>query len=103
MNKLAISVVLGLCLLAGNAVAGDIAAGKAKSAVCAACHGADGVAVIPGYPNLKGQSEQYIVSSIKAYKAGQRTGGLAPVMQAQASMLSDDDIANLAAYYASLK
>ncbi len=103
MNKLAISVVLGLGLLAGNAVAGDIAAGKAKSAVCAACHGADGVAVIPGYPNLKGQSEQYIVSSIKAYKAGQRTGGLAPVMQAQASMLSDDDIANLAAYYASLK
>ncbi len=103
MNKLAISVVLGLGLLAGNALAGDIAAGKAKSAVCAACHGADGVAVIPGYPNLKGQSEQYIVSSIKAYKAGQRTGGLAPVMQAQASMLSDDDIANLAAYYSSLK
>ncbi len=103
MNKLVVSVVVGLGLLAGNAVAGDIAAGKAKSAVCAACHGADGIAVIPGYPNLKGQSEQYIVSSIKAYKAGQRTGGLAPVMQAQASMLSDDDIANLAAYYASLK
>ncbi|CAM2732400.1 MULTISPECIES: c-type cytochrome [Vibrio] len=103
MNKLALSVVLGLGLLAGNAVAGDVAAGKAKSAVCAACHGADGIAVIPGYPNLKGQSEQYIVSSIKAYKAGQRTGGLAPVMQAQASMLNDADIANLAAYYASLK
>ncbi|MGY2572739.1 c-type cytochrome [Vibrio sp. C8] len=103
MSKLALSVVLGLGLLAGNAVAGDVAAGKAKSAVCAACHGADGIAVIPGYPNLKGQSEQYIVSSIKAYKAGQRTGGLAPVMQAQASMLNDADIANLAAYYASLK
>ncbi len=103
MNKLAVSVVLGLGLLAGNAVAGDVAAGKAKSAVCAACHGADGIAVIPGYPNLKGQSEQYIVSSIKAYKAGQRTGGLAPVMQAQASLLNDADIANLAAYYASLK
>ncbi|MBD0784932.1 cytochrome c [Vibrio sp. Y2-5] len=103
MNKLALSVVLGLGLLAGNAVAGDVAAGKAKSAVCAACHGADGIAVIPGYPNLKGQSEQYIVSSIKAYKAGQRTGGLAPVMQAQASMLNDADIANLAAYFSSLK
>ncbi|NIY92092.1 c-type cytochrome [Vibrio diazotrophicus] len=103
MNKLALSVVLGLGLLAGNAVAGDVAAGKAKSAVCAACHGADGIAVIPGYPNLKGQSEQYIVSSIKAYKAGQRTGGLTPVMQAQASMLNDADIANLAAYFSSLK
>lgn len=103
MNKLAVSVVLGLGLLAGNAVAGDVAAGKAKSAVCAACHGADGIAVIPGYPNLKGQSEPYMMSAIKAYKAGQRTGGLAPVMQAQASMLNDADIANLAAYYASLK
>jgi len=103
MNKLVVSVALGIGLLAGNAVAGDIEAGKAKSAVCAACHGADGIAVIPGYPNLKGQSEQYIVSSIKAYKAGQRTGGLAPVMQAQASMLNDADIANLAAYYSSLK
>ncbi len=103
MNKFVVSVALGLGLLAGNAVAGDVEAGKAKSAVCAACHGADGIAVIPGYPNLKGQSEQYIISSIKAYKAGQRTGGLAAVMQAQASMLSDDDIANLAAYYASLK
>lgn len=103
MNKLAVGVVLSLGLLAGNAVAGDVAAGKVKSAVCAACHGADGIAVIPGYPNLKGQSEQYMMSAIKAYKAGQRTGGLAPVMQAQASMLNDADIANLAAYYSSLK
>ncbi|NMU29959.1 cytochrome c, partial [Vibrio parahaemolyticus] len=47
--------------------------------------------------------EQYIISSIKAYKNKERTGGLAAVMQAQASLLSDEDIANLAAYYASLK
>lgn len=77
--------------------------GQAKAAICAACHGADGIAVIPGYPNLKGQNEQYIASSINAYKNGQRTGGLAAVMQAQASMLNDEDIANLATYYASLK
>ncbi|MFV0485780.1 MAG: c-type cytochrome [Vibrio fluvialis] len=103
MNKVAMGMMLGLTLLTGNAVAGDAAAGKAKSAVCAACHGADGIAVIPGYPNLKGQNEQYIVTAIKAYKNKERNGGLAPVMQAQASMLSDDDIANLAAYFASLK
>lgn len=103
MNKVAMGMMLGLTLLAGNAVAGDASAGKAKSAVCAACHGADGIAVIPGYPNLKGQNEQYIVTAIKAYKNKERNGGLAPVMQAQASMLSDDDIANLAAYFASLK
>ncbi|MHC6528124.1 c-type cytochrome [Vibrio proteolyticus] len=104
MNKVALGMVLGMSLLAFQAMAaGDIEAGKAKAAVCAACHGADGIAVIPGYPNLKGQSEQYLVSSIKAYKNKERTGGLAAVMQAQAAMLSDEDIENVAAYFASLK
>lgn len=103
MKKIAVGFALGLGLLSGNALAGDVAAGQAKAAVCAACHGADGIAVIPGYPNLKGQNEQYLVTSMNAYKTKQRNGGLAAVMQAQASMLSDADIANLAAYYASLK
>ena len=104
MKKIAIGMVIGMGLMAGQAMAaGDAAAGQAKAAVCAACHGADGIAVIPGYPNLKGQNEQYLVSSINAYKNKERNGGLAAVMQAQASMLSDADIANLAAYYASLK
>lgn len=104
MNKVAIGLVLGMSLVGGQAfAAGDVAAGQAKAAVCAACHGADGIAVIPGYPNLKGQNEQYLVTSINAYKNKERNGGLAAVMQAQASMLSDADVANLAAYYASLK
>lgn len=103
MNKFTMGMMLGLGLLAGNAMAaGDAAAGKTKASVCAACHGADGIAVIPGYPNLKGQNEQYLVSSINAYKNKQRTGGNAAIMQAQAAMLSDADIANLAAYYSSL-
>lgn len=84
------------------AVAGDAAAGKAKAAVCAACHGQNGISQIPMYPNLAGQKEQYLVASMKAYKNGQRQGGQAPVMQGQATGLSDEDIANLAAYYASL-
>ncbi|MFQ0977504.1 cytochrome c [Vibrio campbellii] len=104
MKKTIMGAMMALTMLSGQALAaGDVAAGQVKAGVCAACHGADGIAVIPGYPNLKGQNEQYIASSIKAYKAGQRTGGLAPVMQAQANLLSDEDIANLAAYYASLK
>lgn len=104
MKNITIGMIIGLGLFSGQALAaGDIEAGKAKAAVCAACHGADGMAVIPGYPHLKGQNEQYLVSSLNAYKAKQRNGGLAVVMQAQASMLSDADIANLAAYYASLK
>ncbi|MGO1460928.1 MAG: c-type cytochrome [Marinobacter sp.] len=82
--------------------AGDVEAGKAKAAVCAACHGQNGVAQIPMYPNLAGQHEQYLVSALKAYKNKQRSGGQAAVMQGQAAALSDDDIANLAAYYASL-
>src|SRR5690554_645206 len=84
------------------AVADDAAAGKAKAAVCAACHGQNGISQIPMYPNLAGQKEQYLVASMKAYKNGQRQGGQAPVMQGQATGLSDADIANLAAYYASL-
>ncbi|MGD8232107.1 c-type cytochrome [Vibrio sp. TRT 1302] len=104
MKKLAIGLVLGMGLLSGQALAaGDAAAGQAKAAVCAACHGADGVAMIPGYPNLKGQNEQYLVSAINAYKNKERNGGLAAVMQAQAAALSDADVANLAAYYSSLK
>ncbi len=103
MKKVMLGAAIVLTMVSGQALAaGDAAAGKAKSAVCAACHGADGIAMIPGYPNLKGQNEQYIVSSIKAYKNKERTGGLAAVMQAQASLLSDDDIVNLAAYYSSL-
>ncbi|MCU8162400.1 cytochrome c [Vibrio vulnificus] len=104
MKKVAMGLALGLGLMSGSALAaGDVAAGQAKAAVCAACHGANGIATIPGYPNLKGQNEQYLVSAIKAYKNKERNGGLAVVMQAQAAMLNDADIANLAAYYASLK
>lgn len=83
-------------------MAADVEAGKAKAGVCAACHGQNGISQVPVYPNLAGQKEQYLVASLKAYKAGQRKGGQAPVMQGQATGLSDDDIANLAAYYASL-
>ena len=82
--------------------AADAEAGKARAAVCAACHGKAGIAAIPGYPNLAGQNEQYLVSSLKAYKGKQRSGGQAAIMQGQATGLSDDDIANLAAYYAGL-
>ena len=79
--------------------AADAEAGKAKAAVCAACHGQNGLAQIPTYPNLAGQNEQYLVSALKAYKNKQRSGGQAAIMQGQAAALSDTDIANLAAWY----
>ncbi|HCW91225.1 MAG TPA: cytochrome C [Marinobacter sp.] len=94
---------LGAALPAMSSAAGDAAAGKAKaSSVCSACHGSNGLASIPTYPNLAGQNEQYLVSALKAYKNKQRSGGQAAVMQAQAQALSDEDIANLAAYFSSL-
>jgi len=92
-----------LALTAGTAGAADIEAGKKKgTTVCAACHGPNGIAVIPGYPNLAGQNEAYLVSSLKAYRGKQRIGGNAVIMQGQAAALSDEDIANLAAYFSSL-
>lgn len=101
--KKVLTLTLLATVMSAPALAGDPAAGKAKAAICAACHGANGIAVIPGYPNLKGQNEQYLVNSLKAYKNKERTGGMAMVMQPQASMLNDTDIANVAAYFAQMK
>jgi len=82
------------------AVAGDIAAGKAKSTTCIACHGSAGISSNPIWPNLAGQKKQYLVQQIKAFKSGARkNASMAPMVQA----LSDTDIENLAAYYSSLK
>ena len=82
--------------------AGDPAAGKAKAAVCTSCHGIDGKAVIPGYPHLAGQNAQYLELALKAYRDGGRKAGNAAIMAGMAAPLSDEDIANLAAYFASL-
>jgi cytochrome c553 len=79
--------------------AADVAAGKAKSVSCAGCHGNNGISMIPTYPNLAGQKEEYLVLQMKAFRDGGRKN---MVMTAMAIGLSDTDIANLSAYYASL-
>ncbi|PVY76294.1 cytochrome c553 [Tamilnaduibacter salinus] len=86
----------------GRAMAGDVQAGREKAAVCASCHGHNGLAPIERYPNLAGQNRAYLVSALEAYRDGDRQGGQATLMQGPASNLSDEDIADLAAYYASL-
>ncbi|MTD27271.1 c-type cytochrome [Erwinia sp. J316] len=83
--------------------AGNSSAGQEKSVRCLACHGADGKAAAPIYPNLAGQHEAYLVLALQAYKSGARSGGQAEVMKAFVAGLSDDDIDDLAAYYAGLK
>lgn len=76
----------------------------AKEATCRACHGVGGGAPIaPSYPKINGQNKAYLVSSLRAYRAGERKVGLAAAMAAQAAQLSDADIAALADFYASQK
>ncbi len=81
-------------------VTGDAKAGAAKVAVCEACHGAGGKAPsAPIFPSLAGQSGEYLASTLHAYRDGLRHGGMAEMMSPQAATLSDQDIADLAAYY----
>ncbi|MBT0586835.1 c-type cytochrome [Alteromonas oceanisediminis] len=92
--------VVGCILLShSSASAGDAQAGKERAVVCAACHGVDGISIIPMYPNLAGQKELYLIDALKAYRSGMRKHML---MTPQAAALSDKDIENLAAYYTSL-
>lgn len=83
---------------------GDPVAGKAKSFACSGCHGLGGTkAAYPDVykvPKLGGQHAAYIVAALKAYKSGERFN---ETMKAQASMLSDKDMADIAAYYAADK
>lgn len=106
VEKTVIRAVIGsvaLMLISLTALAGgNIADGQSKSVSCAACHGATGKAVNSIYPNLAGQNAYYMALSLHAYKKGERSGGQAGVMQAFSSSLSDQDISDLSAYYASL-
>lgn len=91
---------LELVSAAPNAPRGDAAKGEAKAAACAGCHGAAGVSKdLPG-PGLAGQNEGYFVAALVAYRTGARDD---PMMRPAAQGLTDEDVANLAAYYAGLK
>jgi cytochrome c553 len=100
MKKIIFSALVSLFVLqSGPSLAGDAAAGKAKSATCAGCHGPAGISMNDMWPNLAGQKEGYLVAQIKAFRDGQRSN---PMMAPMVAALSDEDIADLAAYYASL-
>ena len=98
-------MVLCLALLAGSPAAwatGDAKAGaqRIKSAGCITCHGRDGVSKLPEAPNLAGQVEMYLSTSLTAYRGGTRKNEM---MNAMAEKLTDADIADLAAYYAAIQ
>lgn len=86
--------------VAGPVKPGDPKAGQAKAAVCGACHGLDGNSVDAQYPKLAGQSEEYIVHQLKNFKSGKRQN---PIMMGMAAPLSEQDMHDIGAYFASQK
>jgi len=97
MKNLLISLIVSAGLMS-VAHAGDAEAGKAKSTMCAACHGADGNSMAPTFPKLAGQGERYLVKQITDIRDGRRS---VPAMAPFVAGLSDADAADLAAYFSS--
>lgn len=83
---------------ASNPVTGDPAKGKQKAAMCASCHGDDGNSENPMFPRLAGQYESFLIRALNEYKSGARSN---PMMMGFAATLSEEEIRDVAAYYAS--
>lgn len=99
-SKISILVsLLVLCAPVSSLAAGSIEAGKQKNALCAACHGAAGISLVPLYPNLAGQVPGYIAAQLAEFKSGAR---VSPLMAPFIMALTDEDMADLDAFYASL-
>ena len=98
MGKATVLLFAGLLVAPAFAVEGDAEAGKAKAAACAACHGQDGNSAAAANPKLAGQSAAYTYKQLMDFKAGNRVNA---IMQGMAAGLSEQDMADIAAYYAS--
>lgn len=100
-----IRLVLLLCCISSSAIntslAVDIKSGKEKAeGVCAGCHGKDGItAILPSYPILAGQHEDYLAQALYDYRSGARKNA---VMSGIASTLTNEDIVNISAYFATM-
>jgi cytochrome c553 len=95
------NILLFICAIASTSLyAGDIELGKSKTAMCVACHGADGNSMNPTWPKLAGQHEDFTSRQLQLFKSGERKGTVMPGMVAG---LSEEDMENIGAYYASLK
>jgi len=99
MKKLLMATLAFLTIgaVAPSMAAGDASAGKGKSAVCAACHGADGNSPTDMFPKIAGQGEAYLVKQLIEFKSGVRSNA---VMAPMVAALTEQDMADLAAYYA---
>lgn len=96
-STLASIIATMACMAFTSAMAeGDAEAGKQKAATCAACHGMDGNSVNPQWPSLAGQHASYIADTLADFKSGKRSDVL---MNAQAMILQDEDVADVAAFF----
>ena len=99
-----VAILLGLTLgwaqtgFTADGITGDAAAGKANTTVCAACHGPDGNSAVPTFPKLAGQGEKYLLKQLKDIRDGHRS---IPTMAGQLDGKSDQELADMAAFYAS--
>jgi cytochrome c553 len=95
-------VALAILPLVANAPAGagDVATGRRKALACQTCHGLDGLSKLPEAPHIAGQPERYLVKSLEEYRKGERKDEM---MTLVAKGLSDQDIADLAAYYGAIE
>lgn len=100
MNKLIVSLLLTVGISGFAHAAGDAAAGQAKAAVCGACHGPDGNSMAPNFPKLAGQGERYLTKQLHDIKSGKRQ---VLEMTGLLTNMSDQDLADIAAYFASQK
>ncbi|MCX7097928.1 MAG: c-type cytochrome [Methylococcales bacterium] len=96
-HSVSISLLLA-CFWAAPVHSADSKAGEQKAATCVGCHGAEGKSNGAQWPNLAAQQPAYMVNQLQAFKSGKRKN---PMMQHMAANLGDEDMANLAAYYAS--
>ena len=97
---LLITSIASLAMLGSAHAAGDVEAGKTKSAMCAACHGPEGNSPAPDFPKLAGQHADYLVKQLADFKSGERTDA---TMNGMAAALGEQDMADIAAFYAAQK
>lgn len=100
MKKMLLTAVIGMTLAMSTSLmaAGNVAAGKSKAMMCAACHGADGNSPSDMFPKLAGQGEAYLVKQLTEFKSGVRSNA---IMAPMVAALSEQDMADLAAYFSS--
>ena len=99
-RRVALGAVAVMIAFPSPAIPGDAAAGRVKTRACVTCHGVDGMSRVPSAPNLAGQNEWYLAKQLSDYRSGKRTHRFMSIV---ARNLSDADIDDLAAWYASIK